>query len=319
VSTSTTLKGVDNIGDSLLSEQLECNALAFFSWGLLGIGGFFNVNIPQSGAYGGDFSRLRLSEDPNYSVGQVWEGFRKDWVWESGVEFTSQPTAISGVFVDGQYYNPADTGGYGHLVDYPNGRIIFASPIDSGSTVTCEYSYRLWQWYTQDVPWWEEIQFNSYRVDSPQFLQYGSGAWSILAENRVQLPAVIVEAVSRTDRKPFEIGSEAVTVRQDLLFHILAETPTDRKTMHDIITEQYQKRIQGFDKNLMFDADAYPLTADGAIASGAMCYPDLIQPTGDGGFFWTQIRFADTRSVDQGRILPFYWATVRAVMEVDIA
>lgn len=318
MSTTTSLKGVTNIGESLLSETLEANVVSFFDWALLGIGGFFDVTIPTSGAFGGYEHRLRQSEDPNYLAGEVWEGFRKNWVWESGVENTRQPIQVSGVYVNGNFHTPADTGGYSHHVNYPLGQVIFDSPLPTGSTVTCEYSYRLWNFYTQDVPWWQQIQFNSFRVDNFQFQQYGSGVYSIMAQNRVQLPAVVVEAVPETSRHGLEIGSLATVVRQDVLFHILTESPTDRKFMHDAITYQWQKRLVLFDKNALFSADAYPLTADGSVASGAKCYPALIADPAQGGFAWTQARAMGMRSVDQGKVLPLFWATVRGTFEVDL-
>jgi hypothetical protein len=35
---------------------------------------------------------------------------------------------------------------------------------------------------------------------------------------------------------------------------------------------------------------------------GARMYPDLVKPTGDGGFYWTQLRFQDTRGTPQPRL-----------------
>src|SRR5579859_2905287 len=102
--TPTQLKGVTDIGRPLLTEMLESNISQFFQWGLLNVGNFFQVRIPTSGAYGGDFSRLRLGDDPNFPAGQVWEGVRKDWVWESGLNYAVQPIQISGVYVNGSYY-----------------------------------------------------------------------------------------------------------------------------------------------------------------------------------------------------------------------
>jgi hypothetical protein len=320
--THTQLKGVTNFGDSLLSDQLENNLFAFFTWGLLGIGGWTDVRIPSSGAFGGAAHRLRpVTEDPYYTPGQVWEGFRQDWVWESGVEYAFQPIHVSGVYVNGDFVPLAATGVYAHKVNYPLGRVVFETPLDpSGDMVTCEYSYRYCQFSTSDVPWWRQIQQNSLRIDDPQFLEQGSGAWSVLAQNRVQLPAVVIEAVSNARRKPFEVGSQMQIVSQDVLFHVIAETPWDKKQLHDVITYQTEKRLQGFDKNLLLAADQYPLDADGTPVSGALMYPDLVKPTGQGGFQWNQIRIMSTRAAEQPASVtaPLYYATVRAAVEVDL-
>ena len=96
----TKFSKVSNIGDTLLSSEIENNLKWFLDWSLLGIGGWSNVNIPTSGAYGGTFDKLRLVNDPSYTNGQVWEGARKDWVWETGSSYEGyDPIQISGVYL----------------------------------------------------------------------------------------------------------------------------------------------------------------------------------------------------------------------------
>ena len=53
----TKLKGVREVGDSLFMSTLENNLKVFFDWGLLGIGAWFDVQIPQSGVYGGFYHK----------------------------------------------------------------------------------------------------------------------------------------------------------------------------------------------------------------------------------------------------------------------
>lgn len=317
--THTTLKGyINEVSNSLLSDQLESNLVNFFSWGLLGVGGFFNVTIPTSGAYGGDFHKLSLVDDPNYELGQVWQAARQDWVWETGVQYHTQPIQVSGVYVNGVFQPGTGVGGYAHHVDHPLGRIVFDSPISNTAVVTCEYSHRLFHFTTADAPWWRQVQANSMRPDDAHFLQQGSGDWSMLGQSRIQVPAVVVEATTRTNRKPFELGNSTATVSQDVHFHILADNHSDRKQLHDIITYQWMKRLNGFDKNLMFQADKFPVTADGALASGAMMYPDLVKPTGDGGFGWQQIRIMDARSGGNRTVGGLFYGTAILTCEVDL-
>ena len=40
--------------DAQLSEILLENFVNFYDWGLLDAGGFYTINLPQSGIYGGD-------------------------------------------------------------------------------------------------------------------------------------------------------------------------------------------------------------------------------------------------------------------------
>ena len=91
---SKNLKGFDNVGDNTLNTILQDNLVEFFDWALLEKGNFFNIEIPTSGHYGGDKHKLRLVDDPNYDSGQVWEGFRSNWVWQSGLSYQAQPNVI---------------------------------------------------------------------------------------------------------------------------------------------------------------------------------------------------------------------------------
>ena len=65
------LKGITEIGNYTYSEQLEKNLVEYLNWGLLNIGSFWNVEIGQSGHYGGDLSRLRPVQDPRYANGKI--------------------------------------------------------------------------------------------------------------------------------------------------------------------------------------------------------------------------------------------------------
>jgi hypothetical protein len=276
------------------------------------VGGFFNVSRPTTGPYGGDQSRLRPATVPGLPDGTVWEGFRRDWVWESGVEYPVQPVRVSGVYVGGAFV-PVQSG---VVVDYPNGRVVLPSAVPATSVVQCEFSPRLYQLYSADHPAWRQIQTGSWRADDPQFLQAGSGAWDTLSENRVQLPAVFIEAVPDAHRIGIAVGGGCV-VRQSVLFHVVAEERTHMKWAHDAFVAQKEKRIQGFDKDLLLAADAFPLTESGVPKNTALMYPALVQPTGQGGFYWEQIRFIETRGVPQPRLGNLWFCSVRATMELD--
>lgn len=311
------LKGINSLSEPLLSDQLETNCLAFFQQAFLNAGAFFNVQIPTTGVYGGHWHGLRPVKDPNYTDGQVWQGARKDWVWETGINYAVQPIRVSGVYLDG-VFRPISGTGYTHHVDYPNGRVIFDNPISTGTAVTCEYSYRWHQWYTADALWWQEAQLDSFRVDSPQYSLWASGDWSVLSQNRVQLPAVVVEASPQTSRYPLQIGSLVARTSQEILFHILCEHPWDRKQLHDAITAQWKKRLLGFDKGRLLEEGRFPLNYDGSPNSSGLMYPDLIKGSGEGGFFWKQIRLEDMRSYDYRRFGRVLYCIVRATCEVDM-
>ena len=312
---STTFTHVSQVGNTLLNSQLESNLKSFLDWGMLGIGGWFNVNIPTSGAWGGTFDQLRLVDDPSYGEGQVWESARKDWVWENEVPYTGgSPISITGVSVDGTFYGTGDAT-YAHHYNYPLGRVVFDNPIASTSTVKLEYSYRNVQVYIADqAPWWDELQYNSMRVDDSSFSQVGSGNWAILSNNRVQMPAVVIEAVPRRTYQPYELGSSNNFITQDVLFHVVSESRWWRNQLVDIISLQKDKTLMLYDSNKLADSGAYPLDFRGMVVAPENNYSGLV---GTDGYQFTSARITDmgvTEMESYNSML--HEGTVRASFEV---
>lgn len=321
MSTNTVFRGFTNYGDAGISDTLEQSIYSYLGWAFLQIGNWTTVERAASGWYGGDPSRLRLSDDANYTQGQVWEGFRRDWVWESGVDRAEQPVQISGVWVNSTFYSTATSGQYAHSIDYPNGRIIFDQAIAASSTVQASYSYRHVHVTTADDYWWRELQTYSLRSDDEQFLQQSSGVWSTNSQNRIQLPAIVVEASPEVDIRLLNMGTTNTVHRQSLNFYILAETRYDRNRIHDILVRQFAKRLNALDIDAMVAATGFPLDADGAISPSAQMYPSLVQPAIYGGYGHHQIRVEGVSSMP----LPMqnygglYGSLVRWACEVDLA
>lgn len=317
MSTSTTFKGISHIGDPLLNEQLKANLLEYCKWASLCIGGFFNVHIPTSGAYGGDFHRLRPVANPYYDDAQIWEAARSDWVWQTGIYYPYQPIQISGIYINGDFL-PNNAASTGFIINYPRGQVIFDDPLPTSTIVELEYSYNWIHWTTSDVPWFREIMFNSFRVDSPEFLQYGSGIWSQFSSNRIQLPAVVIQLVPSRSFEGFQLGG-GHDIKQDVLFHILADQPYDRDKLVDIITYQHRKTLLAFDLNEMYNKDKFPLDYDGSLRPSAMMYPQFILPTADGGLYWgRKIFFENMRSTDIRDIYPLWEATIRCTLRITM-
>ena len=94
---STKFNNVDHYGDPLLIDQLEQNLKHYFDWAFLCIGAWQEVNDGASGVYGGSFNTLRVVEDANYTDNTVYQGIRKDWVYESGINYDSPQEVIGEV------------------------------------------------------------------------------------------------------------------------------------------------------------------------------------------------------------------------------
>tara|TARA_A100001201_G_C4091821_1_gene202404 strand:- start:1278 stop:2264 length:987 start_codon:yes stop_codon:yes gene_type:complete len=323
------LNKISNIGDSTISSLIQDNMIEHFDWGFMDAGGFVNVEIPTSGLYGGDKHKLRLVDDPRYTDGQVWEGFRSNWIWQSGFSGATQPLTtthqkypgVSGVFVDGAFYPTSGVGTYSHHIDYPNGRVVFDSAIPTTSEVTAEFSYKWVKFTRASSSFFREIQYRSQRADG-DFTLSGSGDWSQLGETRLQLPAVGVEVVKDRDFQPYALGGLSHYVKTDVLFHVLAENDYDRDKILDIISFQEEVGIEMFDSDRIGRNEAFPLDYRGMVNNNAKIHTELIKPSGEGGYKYDgvgggQMIIRDSRVSVSDEISPnLYHGVVRLNAEV---
>ena len=311
----TKFNKVSHIGNTLLSSEIENNMKWFLDWAFLGIGGWSNVTMPTSGAFGGTFDTLRLVNDPSYSNGQVWEGARKDWVWETGSSYEGHdPIQISGVYVNGVLKGTGDAT-YGHHYNYPLGRVVFDNPISTSDTVKVEYSYRNVQVYVADeAPWWDELQYNSLRVDDTHYSSTGSGSWGILANHRVQMPAIVLETVPRRRFKPYQLGDTSQFVQQDIVFHIVGENRWWRNQLVDILSYQIDSQIWLFKTDTLIESGAYPLDYRGMKVASPLNYNNVVNTP--------QYRYLLARMTDmsitemESYDARLHEGTVRATLEV---
>ena len=286
-------RGIDHLRRDNFNQNLLYSLVDWFKWCSLNVGGFQNINYSYaSGIYGGDFSRLRLVDTPNYTDGQVWEGFRSDWVWETGMEYGTQPNFCSGVYVDDVFYATAsETGDYSHHINFPLGRVVFDSAVSTSSIINVDFSYRTVSYVKSGDGYFQELLFESYRVDRNDFLASGSGQWDQLAGSRRQMPVVGVELANRR-YSPYELGSSQNYVFQDVIFYVLSESEDDRNQIVDTIAQQYDKTIWLYNRGLIKENDVYPVDLDynGSPVSGAMQFPELVAETGNvGGFQYKKV------------------------------
>jgi hypothetical protein len=280
------LKGFNTVFDSTLNNEIQDGIVEYFDWALLEKGNYFNVTLGEISPSGEDYSRLKLSENESFQKGCVWEGFRKNWVWQSGVSFNPPPIVgtnnskpgISGVYVNSTFYPSTTTGPYSHYVDYYNGRVVFNSPIPTGSIVQAEYSYK---WiniiYPDNVPWLRYIQTKTLEP---------AGSVNIPPEARIQLPAIAVEIVPVRKFKGYQLGG-GQWVYTDVIFHCLAEDEHTRNKLVDIVSLQNNKSIYVFDSNAINSAKEFPIDYRGVPVSGALRYPDLVNKYNGGLLMFT--------------------------------
>lgn len=233
-----------------------------------------------------DASELKVVNSPGYTDGQVWQGFRKHWVYESGVTYTG---------VDGSGYVPyvpqVYVGGIlqssGYFINYELGQVIFNTAISTSSTVQAQHSFKNVQVYIgDDLPWWQELQFRSWDVDDDHWQLTDRGDWSVGGNHRVQMPLVIINATARGDTPPFALGNYHSKRRQDVKFHVLAEDKATRDNLTDLILNQSEKTIVLFDIDQAMVDQKIPLDCNGRLVGRP--YPYLIDNYG-----WAYARASD--------------------------
>ena len=310
----TKLANLRNAQDSTLSNTLLDNFVAMYDWGLLDRGQFYNINIPESGIYGGDRHRLRTAQDPNYTNGQVWEGYRQNWVWESGISATDeQPITISGVFVDDAFYATGNVT-KPFYIDYPNGRVVFDTALTTTSTVQLEYSHKWVQVIpAQGVPWFRQIQQGSFRNEEG-FQVSNSGNWVQLGQTRVQLPAIAIEVVPAKSLQPYQLGGGQWT-NTDILFYVISENHWECTNLMDVILYQNDRSVHLFDPTALAISGVLPFNYrnelnENAIPSGL--YPNMVED-----FFYRRCWINESRGNEISQLSPeLYIGTTRCSTQV---
>ena len=289
----TRFKGVTALDRDWLSQNVLYGVIDWAKWALLNVGGYQNIGLGHPGFLGGDGSALRSVTDPNFTNGQVWEGFRSDWVWETGIDWPVQPVAITGVWVNNTF--STDTGAYPHYIDYPRGRVVFNNPLGPTDFVHAEFSHRTLNVVKSEEHWFQELMYDSYRYDRADYMTAGSGNWDQLAQTRRQMPVVGVELVNRRGYKGYQLGG-GQWVFQDILFYVCAENSDDARQYADIFANQNDMTIWIPNRGLMKEDARYPIDLDyrGVPLANPMQFPQIVAPTGQGGFQWRKVQFTNT-------------------------
>ena len=178
-------KGINNISQDMLLNILEANFKMYLDWSFLKIGGWIDAEKPQETIYGNNAHyKLIPVSDMSYVDGQVWQGIRKEWVWETDISYDSTaPITITNVLVNG--ISVPKTNNF--TINYPSGRLIFNNPVSLSATVELNYSYRFVQIHrSSDSPWFNIIQYSSFNTANQDIQQIDNGEWAIGSHHRVQ-------------------------------------------------------------------------------------------------------------------------------------
>ncbi len=307
--------GVTHWLDDTVSDNLKYSVIDFYKWAFLETGGYQNITRSPaiSGVYGGSRYRLGYTDEPRFTAGTVWQGFRSDWVYETGVSFTPPPTSVN-VYVNSSLI-PENSGYY---VDYPRGRVVFSTPRSSGTLVEANFTHRTVSFVNATEPWFRELMFDSYDVSRDDFLNSSAGGkWGHLGETRMQMPVVGVEVAGTPRFKPYELGAGNQWIYQDLLFYIYSENESQRNKLRDIIAGQNDRAIWLYNRALMKESPNWPFFLDsrGTPISGFYTYPSLVSD--DSPFRWTNTMFRNTQAQNMDLNSDWLWgAVVRTTAEM---
>lgn len=273
----TGLANIDNIFDTSFYNEIQDNIVEWLDWGLLEKGNYFNTTKGELSPDGNDYSLLQVSNNSNFESGRAWDGFRPNWVWQSGIvppEGMEPPIVgndnehpgISGVYVNDTFYASDTTGAYSHYVDYYNGRVVFDNPIPTGSKVQAEYSYKyISVIYANSLPWIREVRYKSLLGEHDDILP---------SEMTINLPCIAIE-VSNRKTTPFALGGHQ-SLHTDILLHCVAENEYTRNQLLDIITSQSDQILTLFSTNSVIKSGDSPIQYNGSPFSGALRYPEMV-------------------------------------------
>ena len=264
---------------------LESNLQFWLEDKLLRQGLYRNVPTGQVNSYSQDRSLLRpVENDEDFNSGQVWQSAFKNWVYESGIvpyqSGLAEPTLVSGVTVDGTFHADSASGAFEHFVDFPNGRIVFTSPISTMAVVQASFAYK-----ETTIDFAES--FDNERMDllietsikdNPQ----QSGVQEYPSKDNRTLPAVWID-VLRRENDGYELGSKSLVSDHFGVFHVWARDRFLRNIIEDILSEAHRDVLLGIN----FNDAPFPLLDQGRRNPAWTTYADNARVHGP--YFWRRI------------------------------
>lgn len=255
--------------------------------------GFYrNIFVGQTDFYLNDISRLMPGDvvypepDPeSFIANRVWQSPFKNWVHEDNIPSSESgiapPTVCSGVTVNGTFYPQATTSGsFAHSIDFPNGRIIFDTPLAGTPTVQADFSYKTVLVDGADIFENERqpVLIETAYKDNPR----ATGVDIYPSPDSRTLPAVFIDFLGRGN-SGYELGTRTPVKDYFGVFHIWARDEYMRDLIEDIIADEFREVLLGINFNTAPD----PLLAGGVKNPAFPGYGVLANQWGP--HFWRRI------------------------------
>jgi hypothetical protein len=165
-----------------------------------------------------------------------------------------------------------------YILDFVNSRVIYDEFVDSYLTksIYMDYSYRWVQVHkaSSNLVWWQQFQ-SDIANENIQF-DDNTGEYAIFNQNRIQLPSIVIETVPRGVSKPYQLGDKSLITEQDLILHVVADSPAHRNSILDIIRLQDDKVIWLYDTNIIIEKGVSPYNFNGSLNINKKSYDKLI-------------------------------------------
>jgi hypothetical protein len=271
---------------------------------------YTNVSTGETNFYLDDISLLIPVSDEDFADDRVFQSAFKNWVHESGIVVVQSgiPATIiaSGVTVNGTFYpqlsgDPGFNAAFAHIIDYPNGRVIFDLPQVGSPIVQAQFSYK-----TVAVEFANEFNnekrpllIETKHKDNPR----ATGVDIYPTKESRTLPAVFIDLLDR-QTNPYELGTRDGITDFFGVFHLWARDSYQLDLIEDILGDEHRQTLLGID----FNTAPFPLLAFGNKNPAFTSYGDLAKT--NGAHFWRRIYVEETRprkdtplyEIERGRI-----------------
>lgn len=246
------LKNVCNLRTMGISEKVEINLISFFDYGLVEVGGYFNVAIDQTGDYSNNLSSLTKVNDVRGFT--YWAG-PKNWIYESGAD--NSGVYIPEIYVNNSLYSSGN-------IHYREG---YVTNIPTNATsVKAKYSYR---WATV-VSAKRQINGNYSVVSTYNAPSLLAVARSGSAETSYALPIISIDVPNISKVRPYGLGAvmEPSMYYYDVNINVFGEFQSDVLRLSDVISKQRGYTINTFDPDEVRASGNYPLNLNGTLNTG---------------------------------------------------
>lgn len=235
-----------------VSENVEKNLISYIDYGFLDLGGFFNIDLNQSGDYVSNLSSLtKVVDNRGFTY---WAG-PKNWVYESGA-YSSGVNAPAQIYVNNNLYSLGS-------INYKDG-CVYNIPA-TGTSVKASFAYK---WIKVDsannLGYGKTIKVGQNRTDVSVIGRSGA------PELSVSLPFISIDVPPITSNKAYGMGGDLTPMiyKFKAKATIVSDNPSDVKRIADVLVKQEGFSINTYNANTVRSSGAEPLNSDGTLKSG---------------------------------------------------